>query len=239
MVLRLAVLKNVFDSYDKKAFPLIFVFIVLIYFIVKSKKHQVNLLMFEIFGILLLVTPFIGNKIVTLGAIKEANWPVYGILCVIPLTAYVIVDVVKEEPDKKAKWMLLLALLVVVQSGLGFSVTREQFTLPGAYSKISDTAVKIAEVLATEEEVYVMAPIELAGDIREYSNKIRVFYTESYNELQKNLELLQNEAEYYGCNYIILYAENDKETMMTAGGYEMRVCIGEYVMYGKNFESRN
>lgn len=239
MALRLAVLKSVFDSYDKNAFPLIFVFIALIYLVVKAKKEQTNLLIFEIFGILLLVTPFIGNKIVTLWAGNEANWTAYGVLCAIPLTAYVIVDVVQEEHDKKGKMALLLALLVTVQLGLGFSVTGEQFSLPGISGKISDTAVEVAELLVTKNDPYVMAPVELAGDIREYSKDIQVFYTEGYNELQKDLTLLQPEADYYGCNVIILHVQNDKEAMMTAGGYGTRVCIGEYVIYEKTSGSIN
>lgn len=237
MSLRLAVLKSVFNSYDKNAFPLIFLFIALVYFLVKAKKKYTNLLMFEIFGILLLVTPFIGNKIVTLGAGREANWPVYGILCVISLTAYIIIEVVSEQQSKKEKLFLMFVLLLTVQLGLGFSITGKQFTVPGANQKLSDTAVEVAKLFVTKKEPYVMAPAELAGDIREYSDEIRVFYTEGYNELQKDLRLLQSEAEYYGCNYIILHVENDEEPIMTGGGYDMRTCIGEYVIYGKNTES--
>lgn len=239
MALRLAVLKSVFNLYDKQAFPLIFLFIALVYFLVKAKKNHTNLLIFEIFGILLLVTPFIGNRIVTLWAGQEANWPVYGILCIIPLTAYVIIEVVSEEQDRKSKSSMLLVLLLAVQLGLGFEVTGEQFSQPKANRKLSDTAVELAETLSGGNEPYVMAPAELAGDIREYSKLIRLFYTDSYNELQKDLILLQNEAEYYGCNYIILHIQNDNEKMMTAGGYHVSAHVGEYVLYQKNAESRN
>lgn len=239
MALRLAVLKSVFNLYDKQAFPLIFLFVALVYFIVKAKKKYTNLLIFEIFGILLLVTPFIGNKIVTLWAGQEANWPVYGILCMIPLTAYVIIEAVSEEKSRKSKCSLLLVLLLAVQLGLGLLTTEEQFSLPGTSSKLSDTAIELAETLSSGNEPYVMSPVELAGDIREYSKAIRVFYTDSYNELQKDLILLQNEAEYYGCNYIILHVQNDNEKMMTAGGYRVNAHVDEYVLYQKNTESKD
>lgn len=239
MSLRLAVLKSVFNSYDKNAFPLIFLFIVLVYFLIKAKKNHTNLLIFEIFGILLLVTPFIGNKIVTLWAEREANWPVYGILCIIPLVAYIITEVMSEEQTLKGRVSMLLVLLLAVQLGLGFSITGEQFCLPKANSKLPDTAVEVAEVLICGEEPYVMAPVELAGNIREYSDEIRVFYTESYNELQKDLKLLQSEAEYYGCNYIILHNTNDKAKTMTDAGYEMCANVGAYVIYEKRSNSGN
>lgn len=120
MSLRLAVLKSVFDSYNEHAFPLIFFFIALVYFILKDKKEQRNLLIYEIFGILLLVTPFIGNKIITLGAESEANWPVYGILCVIPLTAYVATELFREAKNRKEQCIFVLLFLLMIQLGFGF-----------------------------------------------------------------------------------------------------------------------
>ncbi|MBQ8279997.1 MAG: hypothetical protein IJZ23_09180 [Roseburia sp.] len=118
MALRLAVLKNVFDSYNTEAYSLIFFFIALIYLIWKNKKEQRNLLIYEIFGILLLVTPFIGNKIITLGAGEESNWPVYGILCAIPLTAYVAVELFSRLSDKKEKCGFIIIFMIVMQLGL-------------------------------------------------------------------------------------------------------------------------
>ena len=122
MSLRLAVLKNVFDAYSSKAFPLIFLFIVMVYLILKDKKEQRNLLIYEIFGILLLVTPFIGNKIITLGAGDGSNWPAYGILCVIPLTAYVAVDMLKDIREKKDRCKFLVLFFLIIQLGLIISV---------------------------------------------------------------------------------------------------------------------
>lgn len=118
MSLRLAVLKNVFDAYSTRAYSLLFLFIAIIYFIIKEKKEQRNLLIYEIFGILLLVMPFIGNKIVTLGAGTESNWPVYGILCVIPLTAYVAVDILMDIKDKKERGIFLILLFMILQLSL-------------------------------------------------------------------------------------------------------------------------
>lgn len=234
MSLRLAVLKSVFNSYNRYAFPLISFFAVLIYFFVKNKKEQRNLLIYEIFGILLLVTPFIGNKIVTLGAGNEANWPLYGILCIAPLLGYAMVDVLQSTNRKKERIVLLVCLLLAVQMSFGLNVTGEGFALPGKYQKLSKTAIALADTVDVTKEPYVMAPKEVASDIREYNHEIRVFYNESYSGLQKDLKLLQSEADFYGCNYIILNAEYDNEEVMTAGGYGERTCIEKYVIYTKS-----
>ena len=78
-----------------------------------------NLLIYEIFGILLLVTPFIGNKIITLGAESEANWPVYGILCVVPLTACVATELFKEAKSRKEQCIFVLLFLQRIQVRFG------------------------------------------------------------------------------------------------------------------------
>ena len=235
MELRLAVLKSVFNTYNTNAYPLVFFFVVMFFLIIRNKKEQINLLIYGIFGILLLVTPFIGNKILTIGNASGSNWTMYGILCSIPLTAYGAVQIMEMAKNKKEKWMLLLVIIVVLHFGMGLSVAGEYFCLPGEEQKISKVASLIYEKIEIEEETYVMLPFELAGDLRECSNEIKVFRNESYDELQKNLELLQTEAEYYGCNYVVLDLKYDNEEQMTENGFTDRVCVDAYVIYRKCF----
>jgi len=230
MALRLAVLKSVFSSYDTKAYSLIFLFLAIIYLIIKDKKYQRNLLIYEIFGILLLVTPFIGNKIVTIGAGKEANWPVYGILCAIPLTAYAVTELWKQVDTRKEKYTFVAVFMLVMQLGLGHSLTGVQFGLPQNLQKTTCTTEQIAELLG-DEEWHVMAPVQVSGEIRQYAEEIRVFYNTSYEDMQKDLKLLQNEAAYYGCNCIILEECYDDEEVMQKGGYQKMGTVARYMIY--------
>ena len=232
MALRLAVLKNVFDSYNEKAYPLLFLFLALIYFILKEKKEQRSLLIYEIFGILLLVTPFIGNKIVTLGAGKESNWPVYGILCTIPVTAYVGTELLQERKKERVRY--LIVFLIVVQLGLGFSITGEAFAFPKNLQKTPALVRETAAILGDDREWYVMAPEQIAGRLREYDDRISVFFNSTYGDMQEDLELLQNEAEIYGCNCIILEKEYDNEELMQDGGFIRLASVRDYIIYIKN-----
>lgn len=234
MSLRLAVLKNVFDAYSTRAYSLLFLFIALIYFIIKEKKEQRNLLIYEIFGILLLVTPFIGNKIITLGAGTGSNWPVYGILCAIPLTAYVAVDILMDIKEKKERGRFLILFFVVLQFGLGISFTGEQFILPHNLAKTSELTRKIQKELDDTKAWNVMAPIRIAGELRECDETIEVFYDETYRDMQKDLKLLQREAECYGYNCVILEKEYDNENFMLAGGFTRLADIDGYIVYTKN-----
>lgn len=231
MALRLAVLKNVFNSYNESAYSLIFLFIAIIYFILNEKKEQRNLLIYEIFGILLLVTPFIGNKIITLGARTESNWPVYGILCAIPVTAYVAVELFQNVTAKKEKYAFFAVFFIVMQLGLGISVTGEQFVLPRNLQKTSEVTLDIVSQLEETKEWYVMAPERIAGELRECNESIRVFYDTTYEDMQKDLILLQKEAAFYGCNCVILDSAYDNAEKMTAGGYERLAAVDEYVIY--------
>ena len=234
MALRLAVLKSVFNTYNTNAYPLIFFFAALVFMLMKNKKEQRNLLIYEIFGILLLVTPFVGNKILTIGSGTDSNWTMYGILCAIPLTAYVAVQLLDYARNKKEKWLIAVMLILLLQMGLGFSMTGDSFALPGSNQKISQTAVSVAAQLELVEEPYVMAPVELAGDLRECSQEIRVFYNAGYEGLQKDLKLLQSEVTYYGCNYVVLNLKYDNQEQMTENGFGNRVCVDDYVIYRKS-----
>lgn len=118
MSLRLAVLKNVYEAYSTQAYPMIFFFFSMVYLIIKDKKEDRNLLLYEIFGILLLMTPFIGNKIITIGAGEESNWPVYGILCAVPLTAFVAVEMLSQVKSKKEKYAFMILFVIIMCLGL-------------------------------------------------------------------------------------------------------------------------
>lgn len=237
MALRLAVLKNVFNSYHTRAYPLVFLFLVLIYFILREKKEQRSLLIYEIFGILLLITPFIGNKIVTLGAGEESNWPVYGILCVIPVTAYVAAEMFHETKKKKERFRFLLLFFIIIQLGLGFEVTGEQFIFPTELQKTSVQARKTAQALEGGAEWYVMLPKQIAGELRECDDSIRICYVDDYTELQKDLSLLQSKANEKKSNCIILEEEYDDEDMMQEGGYDRLTRIEGYIIYIKRGSS--
>lgn len=232
MALRLAVLKNVFDAYNTKAYSLVFLFIAMIYFILKDKKEQRNLLIYEFFGILLLVTPFIGNKIVTLGAGTGSNWPVYGGLCAIPVTAYMAVDILKKITGKKERYLFYLLFFIVIQLGLGIGLTGEQFGLPANLQKTSKLTMAVAEQLDEHAEWYVMAPKCITGELREYDRTIRVVYEDDYEEWKNDLILLQKKAVDYGCNCVIVEKKYDEEDTMLAGGWEKLAEVEElYSIY--------
>lgn len=123
MLARLDFLKGTYRIYNENAFPLVFLFLVLIYLIIKNKKNTRNLLIYEIFGILLLMTPMIGDKIVGFGAVDEPNWQAYGILCVIPVTAYLAVEIARQIASCGKRVLFILIFLALIQLGLGFSYT--------------------------------------------------------------------------------------------------------------------
>jgi hypothetical protein len=71
----------------------------------------------------------IGDKIVGLGAVDEPNWQAYGILCVIPVTAFLAIEIGRQISSPGRRVLFLLIFLVLVQLGLGFSFTGSNFAL--------------------------------------------------------------------------------------------------------------
>ena len=60
-------IKNAYFSYNGMGTNVFFLFVAIFYFLIINKKRQRNLLIYEIFGILFLVTPGIANGILNMG----------------------------------------------------------------------------------------------------------------------------------------------------------------------------
>ena len=69
--------------------------------------------------------------------------------------------------------------------------------------------MEIAEQLEFVEKPRVLAPEEVAGELREYDTRFAVIYGEGLSFTQENLEQLQIETESYGCNCLVINSEYD------------------------------
>ena len=72
--------RNAYFSYNGMGVNLFFLFVAVIYLLVTDQKRQRNLLIYEIFGILFLMTPVLANAIIDRSGSGTGSWLVYGIL---------------------------------------------------------------------------------------------------------------------------------------------------------------
>ena len=93
--------------------------------------------------------------------------------------------------------------------------------------------MEIAEQLEFVEKPRVLAPEEVAGELREYDTRFAVIYGEGLSFTQENLEQLQIETESYGCNCLVINSEYDNIEFFNSIGFSKIYNTEHYEVYAK------
>ncbi len=171
-------IKNAYFSYNGMGTNVFFLFVAIFYFLIINKKRQRNLLIYEIFGILFLVTPGIANGILNMSGQKTDHWMVYGILNIVSVVGVAMTDYLINIPSKKEKIIVIVIYILLIQAGMGLNYTSQHLEFITNSYKISNEVMEIAEQLEFVEKPRVLAPEEVAGELREYDTRFAVIYGE-------------------------------------------------------------
>ena len=210
---------------------LFYCFMTVVYFLVIDKKKMRNLLIYEIFGILILLTPQIANVILGVKASAGNTWLVYGILFPVLYLAYSGTEGLSAA-RKKTEWLAgILVFCILLQAGMGFYYRRQPFSLCTNPYKISEEVLQLAEHVDELEQKRVLAPELVATQLRRYSIDIYVPYGEGLSYTQEYLPQLLVEADAYGCNCIVINAEFDDAEGFTEAGYTLADTTESYLLY--------
>ena len=202
-------IKNAYFSYNGMGTNVFFLFVAIFYFLIINKKRQRNLLIYEIFGILFLMTPGIANGILNMSGQNTDHWMVYGILNIVAVVGVVMTDYLINIPTKKEKIIVIVIYILLLQAGMGLNYTSQHLEFITNSYKISNEVMEIAEQLEFVEKPRVLAPEQVAGELREYDTRFAVIYGEGLSFTQENLEQLQMETDSYGCNCLVINSEYD------------------------------
>ena len=216
-------IKNAYFSYNGMGTNVFFLFVAIFYFLIINKKRQRNLLIYEIFGILFLVTPGIANGILNMSGQKTDHWMVG-----VAMTDYLI-----NIPSKKEKIIVIVIYILLIQAGMGLNYTSQHLEFITNSYKISNEVMEIAEQLEFVEKPRVLAPEEVAGELREYDTRFAVIYGEGLSFTQENLEQLQIETESYGCNCLVINSEYDNIEFFNSIGFSKIYNTEHYEVYAK------
>ena len=200
-------IKNAYFSYNGMGTNVFFLFVAIFYFLIINKKRQRNLLIYEIFGILFLMTPGIANGILNMSCQNTDHWMVYGILNIVAVVGVVMTDYLINIPTKKEKIIVIVIYILLLQAGMGLNYTSQHLEFITNSYKISNEVMEIAEQLEFVEKPRVLAPEQVAGELREYDTRFAVIYGEGLSFTQENLEQLQMETDSYGCNCLVINSE--------------------------------
>ena len=168
-------IKNAYFSYNGMGTNVFFLFVAIFYFLIINKKRQRNLLIYEIFGILFLVTPGIANGILNMSGQKTDHWMVYGILNIVSVVGVAMTDYLINIPSKKEKIIVIVIYILLIQAGMGLNYTSQHLEFITNSYKISNEVMEIAEQLEFVEKPRVLAPEEVAGELREYDTRFAVW----------------------------------------------------------------
>ena len=210
-------IKNAYFSYNGMGTNVFFLFVAIFYFLIINKKRQRNLLIYEIFGILFLMTPGIAN----------------GILNIVAVVGVVMTDYLINIPTKKEKIIVIVIYILLLQAGMGLNYTSQHLEFITNSYKISNEVMEIAEQLEFVEKPRVLAPEQVAGELREYDTRFAVIYGEGLSFTQENLEQLQMETDSYGCNCLVINSEYDNIEFFNSIGFSKIYNTEHYEVYAK------
>ena len=165
-------IKNAYFSYNGMGTNVFFLFVAIFYFLIINKKRQRNLLIYEIFGILFLMTPGIANGILNMSGQNTDHWMVYGILNIVAVVGVVMTDYLINIPTKKEKIIVIVIYILLLQAGMGLNYTSQHLEFITNSYKISNEVMEIAEQLEFVEKPRVLAPEQVAGELREYDMQL-------------------------------------------------------------------
>ena len=157
-------IKNAYFSYNGMGTNVFFLFVSIFYLLITNKKRQRNLLIYEIFGILFLMTPGIANGILKMSGQNTDHWMVYGILNIVAVVGVVMTDYLINIPTKKEKIIVIVIYILLIQAGMGLNYTSQHLEFITNSYKISNEVMEIAEQLEFVEKPRVLAPEEVAGE---------------------------------------------------------------------------
>lgn len=226
-------IKNAYFSYNGMGTNVFFLFVAIFYLLITNKKRQRNLLIYEIFGILFLMTPGIANGILNMSGQKTDHWMVYGILNIVSVVGVAMIDYLINIPSKKEKIIVIVIYILLIQAGMGLNYTSQHLEFITNSYKISNEVMEIAEQLEFVEKPRVLAPEQVAGELREYDTRFAVIYGEGLSFTQENLEQLQMETDSYGCNCLVINSEYDNIEFFNSIGFSKIYNTEHYEVYAK------
>ena len=179
------------------------------------------------------MTPGIANGILNMSGQNTDHWMVYGILNIVSVVGVAMTDYLINIPSKKEKIIVIVIYILLIQAGMGLNYTSQHLEFITNSYKISNEVMEIAEQLEFVEKPRVLAPEQVAGELREYDTRFAVIYGEGLSFTQENLEQLQMETDSYGCNCLVINSEYDNIEFFNSIGFSKIYNTEHYEVYAK------
>ena len=226
-------IKANYDFFGQNVFPVIFILIAFLYFLVKNRRKHVNYFYLCIFIFLLWLNPFFANNWITFFLHSDGYYEILLLIPAAALIAYAATDGMYRL-EKKKRILFCVAVVLLIQFGIRFDYTGDYIDFNLRNAKINPEVVQILDKFQADGiDARTIAPDELASQMREYSVATDVFYQKGYtynpNELKEMLKVAKANA----CNIIVLEKSYDDEERMEKSNFYYLMDTEHYVVYVK------
>lgn len=203
-------IKTAYASYSNTVFPLIFVWIAVVYMLVKGRKQHVGK--------------------VLLGLLAPE------VLCGYVAAEHAAPD---GRGQKKRAVFLFVFILVLIQLGIGLQYTNKHLKMISNPSKTDYEVIQIIQGLSAETTapdgdlsgIRMMAPADVAAAVREYDPGIVLLHGKRFGYSPWSDEQLMIETEEYECNCLVVEQTYDSEERYMEEGFEKTLTTEHYVIY--------
>lgn len=220
MVAMIDEIKVAFWNYCWHGIPLVFLLIAIIVLLVRWEQHECKLFWYGVITWIMLMLPGITTFLLRTRADSGDSWMAYAIIGAWVLPAYMIAEWWIEQPKGKKQISIVVFTFFLLQVGMGLSYSGKQFEITKNWNKVSKESIQVADALSELPMVVLLAPPEVAEEIREYNSQISVYYGTEFVYNQTVPEYLMDEAQIYGCNCVV--ASKEYVTEYAVAYYEQK-----------------
>lgn len=238
----MAEMKAVYSAYNNTIFPLSLGLIAMGYLLVKARKEQRDLLIYELVVLFTLTIPGIANILwkYKYGAGNVDR--IWGIWVPAILCGIVATEIYLDQKNKMEKIAVILLVVVLQLFGVGLDFSGNHISLYANTARVNAEVADIAKELKGAEVtnqadygvVRMLAPREVAAAARECNPDITVLYDEALGYTPWNPKQLLTEADAYASNCLVIsreYEEYGYEEYYLEAGFVKLLQTDNYVVY--------
>lgn len=197
-------IKNAYQSYNTYGFPLVFVYVAVVYLMFSGQKSKRVLYQYILLSLLLLTLPGILNILLRFKPDKGQTWMIYaivpgGVICACALTEYWA-----NIADARKRIAAIGFSVFLILLGIGLNVSAERLEGNFNWYRADEQVVEIGETLEGEKGIRMLAPDLVAEQIREVNPEVSVIYGLKHTYSPQDASYLMYELEAYNCNTFVI-----------------------------------
>lgn len=182
-------------------------------------KKQRNYVYLGVAVLLVYFNPFIANNMMTFWCESQDYKEVLLLIPAVLLTACAITELLDSKRGKK-RAILCLVLFLLFQVAVNLAYTTDHLTVRISGTKIEPEVAQIADMLHDNSiEAKVLAPDEVAAQLREYSLAASVYYGAGYQYDASDVKGILKVAKKNKWNIIVMEKKEEDQEQLEQKNY--------------------